>query len=166
MFFPHLSSIQCSRDEPINKISDKRILELRRKYAELATKIVYEDWLKEPQKKPQKLKELIEFDQRIRTTESFMNVWNFWRNFYFDLTPITPKNKSQLTCIENIIDMTKKEKLDLNMLIATVHKAHSFSKFMPSFQKVLFKGIEYYEQFYDVVVEDVNRQHYEEESLR
>jgi len=93
-------------------------------------------------------------------------MWNYWRNFYCGATPIHPKTKGQLTCIENIIELAYENDLNLNILIGVTHKAFTKRRFNPNFTEVLARGIDYYESLYDQVIADTDRVEYEEEALR
>lgn len=170
MFFPHLASIEIGREEPSADFDVRRAKEIiRRRNSELAEKIVLKDLLKAPKaskKTDEKLRKMIEFDKRLDSTKRFMEKWNYWRYFYFNLAPIYPKNSVHLTCIENIIDISRENNIDLNLLIATVHRAFLTRKFKPSFQIVIAHGLEFYETFYDDVVCDVEKKEYERESIR
>ena len=106
MFYPHLSEITIARDEP--NVDPKRELKLiQRRNSLMAAKVVTNHLLKNPKASKvsrKKLSDKIEFDERLATTKSFMETWNKWRDFYFDAKPMKVKNKSQLTCIEKIIE--------------------------------------------------------------
>jgi hypothetical protein len=125
--------------------------------------------LKTQKKSPkvsEKIRALVEFDQRFKSAKEFLQMSNYWRNFYLDATPIYPKPKGQLTCIENIIEMAYESHLNLNILIGVTHKAFIKRRFNPNFTEVLARGIDYYESLYDQVVADTDRAEYEEEALR
>ena len=165
MFSPHLSQIEIYRREP--RLLNFRMLEdciMRRSIKEVE-KIISKDSIKthgDTKKTQKKIKNLIEIDERLRTVKRFMRVWNYWREFYFNLPEINPKTKGQLTCIENILELSKKERLNLNMLIAT-HKAYAIrrSSYMPTYSTVLAQWEDFYEKFYDSVLVDIDREDYE-----
>jgi len=168
MFFPHLAEIKLVRDEPTIILS-KRIELAKRRNAVLAERIVVGDYLKSPKKNKdstERIRKLIEFDQRFDSTRSFMGIWNNWRYFYFERSPIMPKNKGQLTCIENILDLVKENDMDLNIFVGTVHCAHLKRRFMPGFSTALAYGTDCYEKMYGKVMSDLDRVEYESGALR
>jgi len=158
MFYPHLAEIKITRDEP-NSVG------VVKSVSNFATDIVTRDLLKNPKKKSdykKKLARLLEYDQRYATAKKFMEQWNEWRDFYLDVGPIKPKTRGQLTSIENIIEMAKENDLNLNLLIATTHRAYKRRKFRPGFSAVIADGIDNYELHHDKVIADVERAEREE----
>jgi len=136
----------------------------------LAEKIVYKDCLKNPQmdrraKAEQRIVELVEFDERMKTVKNFCTEWNKWREFYFDLSPILPKNKNQLTMIETAIAFTHENNLKLPMMIACVHRAFQKRNYRPNYNEIMTHGLDYYERYYDDVIADISRAEYERDSL-
>lgn len=83
---------------------------------------------------------------------------------YLNAAPITPKNKAQLTSIERAIEFAKERDLDLNILIAVVHRSSKKRKFRPHFNMIEQHGEELYERFYDEVIADIDRWQYETEA--
>jgi len=168
MFFSHLAEIEIERDEPdIDPIKESKII-LRRN-ALLAEKIVARNLLKPRKKNPkvsEKIRALLEFDQRLDSARVFVETWNYWRDFYFDVGPMSPKNKGQLTCIEKIIEMSQENNINLSILIGATHKAYVWRKIRPGFSEALSKGLEHYENLYDDVVSDLDKQEYEMGALR
>jgi hypothetical protein len=167
-FSPHLAQIQIERREPDQFNIDETTREIRKRNAQLAERIVVEGWLKRPKPKAKankKLKRVIEFEERLKLTGDFMEIWNHWRHFYFELPAMKIKTPGQITGIENIAKLVEDEGLNLNMLIATTHKAFVWRKVNPNFNQVVFNGLEFYDRFYDEVQKDVDRQEYIEDSL-
>jgi len=167
MFYPHLAEIDIERDEPaIDPKREARIVSHRN--AILAEQIVTKDLIrkrKKTSKVSEKVRALLEFDERFKSARHFMELWNFWREFYFDVGPIHPKNKSQLTCIEKIIEMAGDKKMNLSVLIGATHKAYVWRKVRPGFSETLSKGADHYENYSDQVSADLDRREYEEGAL-
>lgn len=98
----------------------------------------------------------------MRTVKDFMVQWNYWREFYFDLGPIQPKTKAQLTVIEDAIEFANKNDLKLPILIGAVHKAYLKRNFRPSYNVIVAYGLEYYDRYYDDIISDLDRKEYED----
>jgi len=171
MFSPHLASIQIDRAEPSKNFdAEKSHLEVARRFDALAQKIVLRDNLKKrvdpkrSKKANEKIKKMVETDERMKFTKNFLNTWNHWREFYFQLPAIEVKTSGQVTLIENAIDFAKEKEMDLNILIACVHRAYQKRKFKPSFQEIITRGEEHY-QLYDDVIADIEKDEYERKSM-
>ncbi len=168
MFSPHLAQVRVEREEPREIDLEKAALEVKKRNAKLAEKIVVEGWLKRPKPKKsgvKKLRRQIEFEERVKQHEHFMVLWNKWRDFYFDLPPMKIKSAGQLTAIENIKKMAEQEGIPLTMLLGCAHKAYVWKKRNPNFTNVVFDGLDMYERFYEAVSQDIDRQAYMEDSL-
>ena len=145
---------------------------MARRFTDFAERIVLGSLLKEQKSENKKLAvqkrltEAYETEERMKSIREFMNRWNHWREFYFSLGPIAPKTKSQLTMIENSIAFSNEKGMDLNMVIACIHKAYKGRKFRPSFNAVELYGEEFYEKFYEDVLADIDNQDYEDASER
>jgi len=166
MFYPHLSEITIARDEP-NIDPKKELKVIQRRNSLVASKVVTKDLLKNPKASKssrKKLRDGIEFDERLSTTKKFMELWNKWRSFYFDAKPVRVKNKGQLTCIEKIIELARENEMNLSILIASTHKAFTRRKVMPGFTMTLAYGIEHYEQYANAVVDDIDKSESESQS--
>ena len=167
-FSPHLSVISMQRSEPTNLDFETQTKKLTKKFSDLAEKIVLTSYLKaedltdRKQQAEEKIKGMIEFDERLKSVKKFLEQWNSFRHFYFGLDELVPKNKNQLTMIENAIAYANKNDLKIPMLVACVHKAFVKRKFMPGFQEILFRGVEHYERYYDGVMADIGKASYEE----
>lgn len=166
MFFPHFASINTKRQAP-GVVTNRMSAKLRERNEDFVTGIVMNSWLrgdfaKSKKSVEKKISDISEIEIRSESARDFMEKWNFWRKFYFDLSPISPKTKSQLTQIEKIVLLSKSEDLRLTMLIGTVHKAFVWRKVNPGFQDILFKGLEYYERFHDIVISDIDSSNYME----
>lgn len=171
MFSSHLATFNINRSEP-DSINSKDCEYVKIKFSKLAEQIVLKSILKAP-KDPRskkalekKIKGKIEFEERFKSVKSFMELWNKWRLFYFDLDPIEPKNSHQLTAIENAIEFAKDNDLDMNMLIGCVHCAFRKRRFKPNFTNLYDKGIDLYEKFYDKVLGDLDRDEYHDSSSK
>ena len=168
MFYPHYAQMFIERDEPELDVGSQKAI-VRKRFAALAERIVIKDDLKKVKKKNivyKKIRDLHETDVRERSIEDFLEIWNRWRRFYFDVKDMKAKTKTQITTIENIIEMPEQNKLNLNMLIATTHKAYEKRRFRPNFNAVLSYGLEYYEEFYEEIMADIDRRNYEDEALK
>lgn len=136
---------------------------MARRFRNLAQKIVLDDSIRsyDPVKKARgqrKLEKLLEFEERRKSMKQFMRLWNRWREFYFKLPPLEIKTAGQLTIIENAIDHFKEKSLDLNLVIACLHKSYERSvKFRPSFNDLISKGEDRYRQHLDDVESDIER---------
>lgn len=112
-------------------------------------------------KAEEKIRQLIEFDERMRNVKEFMNEWNRWRKFYFDLPPTMPKNKAHMTIIENSLTFATENNLNLPILLGTIHKAYQKRKFMPAYTEICAHGLAHYARYSDDVVADLDRAEYE-----
>lgn len=143
---------------------------MARKFGALALRIVLRDKLtkkvdpKRSKKAHEKIKRMVEFDERNKFVRLFITAWNHWRRFYFDLGPIEVKTSGQLTMIENAITYATERNMDMNILIACVHRAYQKRKFRPSFDEINRRGEEHY-QLYDDVMADIEKEEYERKSL-
>lgn len=171
MFSPHLASIRVDRAEPSKNFdAEKSHLEVARRFDALAQKIVLRDNLKKrvdpkrSKKAHEKIKKMVETDERMKFTKNFLKTWNHWREFYFQLPAIEVKTSGQVTLIENAIDFAKEKEMDLNILIACVHRAYQKRKFKPSFQEIITRGEEHY-QLYDDVIADIEKSEWESKSM-
>lgn len=171
MFAAHLSSISIARSEPDPKYNFAiREEKLEKYFARAAEKIVIGDVIKNPLKSANKekrikaIEESIEKDERFKTIKSFMESWNFWRGFYFDLPELQPKLKAQLTSIENAILFCEEQEYDLHMMIGCIHFASQKKKFMPAFSAITTYGEEIY-KYYDRVISDIDKSDYQQASM-
>jgi hypothetical protein len=111
-----------------------------------------------------RIEDLIEDEARRKSIVGFMEEWNKWRDFYFDLPPMEPKTKGQLTAIENAIQFADQHQFRISLLIACVMRAYKGSSFRPNFHAIVRRGEELYEMNYDLVLADVDRDDYEQTS--
>lgn len=142
---------------------------MARKFDALSREIILREAVKKKNperanKAHEKVRKMFEFDERMKTHRSFMKAWNHWRGFYLELGPIEPKTSGQLTIIEKCIDFAKTRGMDLNMLIACVHKAFAKRKFRPSFQEIIARGEDHW-GLYDDVMADLEKDEYERKSM-
>jgi hypothetical protein len=100
-----------------------------------------------------KIQKMLEFDERLKTAKNFVKCWNDWRAFYLELPPLEVKTKGQLTVIENCIEWAKLRDIDINMLIACVHRAYQKRKFKPGFDEILKRGDEHWQLYPDVIAD-------------
>lgn len=168
MFTSHLSEISITRNEPNQDFdAEEASRKVGRRFARLAEKIILNSWIKEP--KPEKraqaharIRQLIEFDERMRSVKGFLAEWNRWRKLYFDLPAQEPKTKGQLTVIEDAVAFANEKELKLPILLGAVHKAFQKRKYRPNYHEVMLHGLEYYARYYDDVIADLDRMEYEE----
>lgn len=144
---------------------------MARRFAALAKQIVLRDAITKPKdnqkrkKAHEKIRKLVEFDERKKHVSDFLVMWNRWRDFYFQLPPVDVKTPGQVTTIENAIDFAKENNMDLNLLIACVHRAYSKRlKLKPGFSEIISRGIEHW-QLYDDVIADIEKEEFERKSL-
>lgn len=168
MFFPHFASIEVIRQEPL-KIHEDAIEKILMRNEDIASRIVIESYLRGDSAKPEKeirkkINNQNEIEIRIEFTRNFMILWNHWRNFYFDAPPVQPKNRGQLTQIENIIQLAEEKEIKLTLLIGSTHKAFVWRKVRPSFPEVISKGIEHYNNHSEEVIIDLDRLNYREKA--
>jgi hypothetical protein len=141
-----------------------------RRFGVLAQKIVLKDQIKKKvdpkrsKKAHDKIKKMVEFDERLKFTREFLKAWNHWRKFYFELPPVEVKTSGQLTAIENCIDFAKERNMDMNILIACVHRAHQKRRFKPGFDEIVKRGEDHY-QMYDDVMADIEKEEFERKSM-
>jgi len=108
----------------------------------------------------------MEFDARKEAMKNFMKLWNEWRDFYFHLPPLELKTAGQITAIEGAIDFCKQRGLDLNLVIACLHKSYEKSRTMrPAYHEIKTKGEERYHQYLDAVESDIEMAEIERLSL-
>lgn len=113
-----------------------------------------------------RIRKQIEFEQRVKSVQFFLDLWNEWREFYFDLPKITVKTTSQLTTIENCIAHAKDTGLHLGMLLGCIHRAYVGRKFKPNFNIILTHGEDIYEEQYDKLEADISEKSYAESAMR
>jgi predicted HTH transcriptional regulator len=167
MFYPHYSEIEITRAEPENVDGELEDI-VKERISFIAERVVTSSFLKGKKIKKQtqnKIRKLEERDARKKSLESFMERWNYWRRFYFDIGPNTLKTTSQMGAVENIIKMAKENNLNLDMLIASVHKGYAWGKLRPTFTTVLSKGVDLYDQYYEDVLADIDNRSYEDEAI-
>lgn len=173
MFCSHLSIIKLNRNEPSGLNIEKESAKIQRLFARMAESIVVRNILAAP-KDPKELartkarmKRQAEFDERLKMSKNFLELWDKWRDFYFSLPPYTPKLASQLTAIESAIKFCEEFEMDLNMMIGCLHRSFLKRSFKPGFSHLYDeKALEVYDNFYDLVIADLDRQEREETSLR
>jgi len=159
----HLMQIEITRREPGNSFdAEKAARELASRFSCLAKKIVVQNILIKPvakknKKVETKVESLIEHDERLRSVRGFLECWNKWREFYFDLSPIKVKTKGQLTVIEGAIQYMEENEYNMHMMIACIHKGFQRRSFRPSFNTITLYGEELYDQFISQVHSDVER---------
>lgn len=173
MFASHTAQITVVRKEPSQEFDpDTASVVLARRFTELAERIVVGSLLKEPKednrkkRAQKKLADLYEKDERMRGVRDFMNDWNHWRDFYFNLAPMMPKTRGQLTIIENCIEYAKERNMSINMLIACVHKAYEKRKLKPNYNEILINGEDHYERYWDDVMADIDARDMEERAIK
>lgn len=164
MFYPNYAEIGIIRSEP--QTVDEEVV--RKKISYIAERVVTKSFLKGKtikKKTVKKIRRLEQTDERRKSLQPFMAKWNYWRQFYFDVGPNKLKTPSQMGAVENIIEMSKENNLNLDVLLACVHKAYCWGKLRPTFTTVLSRGIEFYERHYEDVLADIDKQNYEDEAL-
>jgi hypothetical protein len=114
-----------------------------------------------------KIKKEAELAERLKFCASFLEMWNFWREFYFHLPPYTPKTSNQITAIENAIAFCKERDLDVDMMIGCVHRSYRKRTLKPSFMIMYGENaLEIYDGHYDLVLGDIDREEAMASSLR
>jgi hypothetical protein len=113
-----------------------------------------------------KIRDMIETEERLRSVKAFLELWNKWRYFYFGLEAITPRTKGQLTMIESAIEFCSTHDFNLNMMIACVHKAYEKRNLKPNFNAISTYGEEFYDKFYDQVMNDIDEVDYRARSMK
>jgi hypothetical protein len=173
MFCSHHAIIQIERDDPSDRLSDKNEIKIKKMFAKMAETIVLKNILQAPKDETAlrraklKLKREAEFAERLRHCSGFLAIWNKWREFYFKLSPYEPKQAHQITAIENAIEFAKEKELDLNMLIACLHRAFRKRRIKPNFTNLYDdKALEVYDINYDLVLSDLDREEAVEYSMR
>lgn len=173
MFTPHLSSILIIRREPPKDFNtEKADRRLSQYFRSTVIQILAKDLLnaapdKTRKKKAQKrIEDSIETEGRKKSVKSFLKEWNYWREFYLKVGPLTIKTKSQLTQIENAIEFCNKNDYKMLMMIACVHRAYVGYKFNPNFSAITRRGEDLYDKNYELVVADIDRDDYEERASR
>ncbi len=162
MFVSHLAVVDIKRIEPSNLDLDGIVNKVLLERESLAERIIISSWVNGDNRKAKKVisKKISEIDsliERKQFVSQFMEIWNYWRMFYFDLNPIRPKTKSQLTQIENAVNLVKEKDLQLNLVIACTHKAFVWRKVNPAFHNLINAGLEKYDQYIDDVMVDIDR---------
>lgn len=143
---------------------------MARKFARIAEKIVSQSLINapvDPKKKAKaedKIREAIEKDERMKGVRKFMEFWNEHRLRYLNLDPIWPKNKGQLTMIENSIIFAQELGLKLYILIGCIHKMYEKRRVRPGYNAIILYGEDAYDHFHDAVLSDLDREEYEEQA--
>ena len=174
MFSTHTANIKIDRNDPSGLIDVKKETDkVLRLFARMAESIVVKNLLAAP-KDPRevarakaKMAKQAEFDERLKMAKSFISIWNKWREFYFDLSPYTPKQTSQLTAIESAIKFCNENEMDINMMIGCLHCAFKKRRIKPSFFNLYDeKAMEIYDNYYNAVIADLDRRDAVEASSR
>lgn len=170
---PHLVEIRIIRKEPGSTFNSKAAARiLAEQFSVLAERIIAKGILKKPacpknrKRAEDKIMDLVETDERLKTVKFFLESWNKWRDFYFDLPALEIKTKSQLTSVENAIAFINEHGLNMQLMIAAVHRAHRHRKFRPNFNTITHLGIECYDEHYDYVMADIDERNYVERASR
>ena len=161
MFAPHSAQIEVARTEPERLDLEAAIKAAKRRNGLIAIAGVTKFRLRGPvskerrKKAQEKIKALWERELRLPYLKDFIESWNHWRNYYDEREyhqDWEPKNRAQLTLIENIIDLAKENELSLDIFIACGFKAFARSKAPLNLQFLFSQGLE----FFDRYCEDVN----------
>lgn len=173
MFCSHLSIIKCVRTEPSGLDIEKESMKIKRLFARMAESIVVRNILTAPKDPKEvariklKMRKQSEFDERLKMSKSFIDLWNKWRDFYLGLPAYTPKQASQLTAIESAVKFCVENEMDLNMMIACLHRSYKKRTLKPSFFNLYDeKALGIYDNFYNTVLADLDRQEAQEVSMR
>lgn len=173
MFCSHLSIIKINRNEPTGLDVEKETAKIRRMFARMSEDIVVRNILQAPKDPKEvarlklKMKKQSEFDERLKMSKGFIDLWNKWRDFYFGLPSYTPKQASQLTAIESAIKFCRENEMDLNMMIACLHRSYKKRTIKPSFFNLYDeKALDTYDSFYNTVLADLDREEAQEVSSR
>lgn len=173
VFTPNLAQIRITRKDPGPDFdTETATRKLARRTQQFAALIVTKNLLRsvpsESRRKSaeKKIHDMIETEERMKTVRVFMESWNDWRNFYYDLPPMVIKNKSQLSTVESCIDFAYENRMDLSILIACVMKNYEKRNYRPNFNAILTYGEDAYKNLYDQVMADIDLREYEERSTQ
>ena len=174
MFAAHKAQININRSEPsdLNVKEAIRIVQMRNH--EYCNEVVTRDLLKKRTKDPAKSRKKIiknwERDERLDRCAKFVQLWNYWRSFYFHdryyQKKWEPKSAAQLTVIEKIMKLTNETEMDLGLFIACSFKPYQYSqRFTPTVQMCLGNGEQSYYRHREEVMADIRQAEYLEDAL-
>ena len=158
MFAPHTSQIVITRSEPEKLDLEKAIAKVQRRNYAIAQLAVTKYRLRSPHankaKGQAKVKELWERELRLPYLKSFIESYNHWRTYYDPREyrmEWTPKNRAQISLVENIVEVCKKEDIDLDIFIASSFKAFAKSKIPLPLNFLSSHGLEFFDRYSDEV---------------
>jgi hypothetical protein len=157
MFFAASSEIEIKRVDTESVPIELRLKAIRRN-REIAMRVVMKDLLKKPRSNARAIL-VNENDIRMIALKPFVAEWNEQARRYTDkYSNWQPKNKGQLTCIENILDMCEQRDMQLNILLASCFLAYSKRKHGLTLPVILAYGAEYYNAFAEQVYADLDEE--------
>jgi len=163
MFVSITAKINIRRSEPDLKEVEKEVLRVEKRNRVFANNAILKDLLKKPKKKapPKRAVDMWEADYRLRELMPYLEVWNKWKHFYTGSERLwAPKNKSHMTCLENVIKHCDEVGVEFDFYIACAFKAFERRKSPLSVTHVLAFGDEWYNKFIDDVNYDIDQTEY------
>lgn len=106
-----------------------------------------------------------EFEIRVKEIKPFVDSWNRWRGFYFDIpNPVVIKTPSQLSMAENALKFLKENNRNPDIAIACLFKLYKMRKYklLPNFS-ALKTMPDIYEELYDGALADIEEMIYKEQ---
>jgi hypothetical protein len=157
MFFPHTSEVEIRRvDTEI--ITKEVMMHVQRRNHEIARRVVLKDLLRKPKSNTRAIA-VNERDVRMIAAQPFIAEWNAQQKKYSDrYRDWKPKNKTQLSCIEKILNMCEENDLQLNILLASCFIAYAKRRYPLTPQIVISYGPEYYAAHSDQVFADMDEE--------
>jgi len=169
MFAPHTAKTYIKRCEPRgigNLGSAQEAVALRNR--RIAEKVVTGSLLKsKPKSESKSLKRILrewETDERLKKLKPFVEYWNKWAQYYRDFdNNWWPKNRSQISCMERIIEVADEKGVHLDTFLGCTWKATEKRRHAPTVQLCLSNGIEFYDRFIGDLEFDLDQDEYEEQ---
>lgn len=159
MFVPGTACIRVKRKEPeIRSLAHAREIAKRRNSLVAEKAITIARLNKKPNAKSrERIAKAWEKDKRLDYVQPFIIEFNRWREFYMeDTSEWLPKNSSQITCIENIIELCQEKNIDIGLLIGCSFKSLAWKPAAPLVTQILSRGLENYERYIDDVLCDLD----------
>lgn len=169
MFAPHTAQVEIERTEPVGLNVDLAVEKVLKRHAMVSWHVVTLDRLKTRPQDPKAARERItrawEADERVKFLKPFIESWNKWREYYAPADRTLhaawlPKSSASITVCESIVDFAKEEDLDLDLLIASGHKAFERSRYPLALTSLLANALDYYARYADDVRVDVDTESY------
>jgi len=177
MLQQHYFKIPYARKEPCSDFDTQKATRAVRELLESIAKQTVKEFLlkKVPEPKVKKVaqKRLLKSsinEEKKKRLHTFTESWNKWRDFYFESSnTIVIKNNSQIGLAIGALEHIETTGHPLDIYLACLFKGYtkifSKKKFRPSFASVKTHGDEFFEQFYDDVIADIDEANYKERAL-